>query len=242
MNDENLTYEKLAWAAFVASVFKDTGPQAYMSIYRDTEFRRNLVHRPAKVSLSDIQGKLIEGFLNKWRSRFPKNDESAAAIRSALEKRTPLLTKLEDLSIESADFCLAITVDGSDVPVSDVIDNIFEGLAWAHGFRTTVAAKIMGVLNPRLFVMWDDSIALHYACSFSGKGYMDFLRKMQILARSCLSDFARRFAEKDLATHVSQRLGYNPPLTLAKFLDEYNWITITKEISLPPKWHPCDDE
>ena len=26
--------------------------------------------------------------------------------------------------------------------------------------------------------------------------------------------------------------------TLAKFLDEYNWITFTKKVELPPKWYP----
>ena len=242
MNNQVLTYDKLAWAAFVASVFKETGPQAYMSIFRDAEFRGSLVHRPAQVSLSDIQDKLIAGFLNKWRTRFPKNDDSATAIRNVLERRAPLLKKLEGLSIDTANFCEAITVDGSNVPISDVIANIFDGLAWAYGFRTTLAAKVMGVLNPWLFVMWDDSIALHYGSSFSGEGYMDFLRKMQILAQSCLSDFAQRFMQENLATHLSRKLGYDPPLTLAKYLDEYNWITITKKITLPPKWHPCDDK
>ncbi|WMT53231.1 hypothetical protein [Ferroplasma acidiphilum] len=26
--------------------------------------------------------------------------------------------------------------------------------------------------------------------------------------------------------------------TIAKFIDEYNWIVYTKEIPLPPSWHP----
>jgi len=242
MNDATLTYDELAWAAFVASVLKETGPRAYISIYRDTKFRWSLVHEPAKVSLSDIRDKLIAGFLNKWRTRFPNNDESAAAIRNTLAKRASLLEKLDVLRIDDVDFCRTIAIDGSNVLISDAIANIFDGLAWAYGFNTTMAAKVMGVLNPQLCVMWDNSIALHYGASFNGKGYMDFLRKMQILAQSCLSDFAKRCRGANLATHLSQRLGYTPPLTLAKYLDEYNWITITREITLPPKWHPCDDK
>ena len=30
----------------------------------------------------------------------------------------------------------------------------------------------------------------------------------------------------------------NPGKTMAKYLDEYNWITITNAVKAPPKWHP----
>ena len=33
-----------------------------------------------------------------------------------------------------------------------------------------------------------------------------------------------------------------PNFNIPKLIDEYNWITITRRITLPPNWHPCDDK
>ncbi len=33
----------------------------------------------------------------------------------------------------------------------------------------------------------------------------------------------------------------NPGKTMAKYLDEYNWITITNTVKVPPKWHPDEE-
>jgi len=47
-----------------------------------------------------------------------------------------------------------------------------------------------------------------------------------------------RTAKPNPANYLSQQLKYNPPKTMAKFLDEYNWVTITHQTPVPPDWPP----
>ena len=37
-----------------------------------------------------------------------------------------------------------------------------------------------------------------------------------------------RYGIADPSGHLSAALGINPPFTLAKFIDEYNWLTIER--------------
>jgi hypothetical protein len=242
MVENPITFEKLSWAAFLSRIFGSTGPDAYMSIYADTKFRESLVFDPANVSPKEVCDKLIGGFLNRWRSRFPNRQESASAVLVALQQVSPFIQATRGLRIENVIFNDSIKVNDNYISVSDAIELIFNTIANCYGNRTTAGAKILGVLNPDLFVMWDDSIALHYVSScpgvFTGQGYAFFLREMQNGAHLCQDDFRSKIGHQDMASYLSDKLGLNPPLPLAKYLDEYNWITITQRIRLPPKWHP----
>lgn len=248
---EPLTFEQLSWAAFLARVFGETGPSAYMTIFSDKQFREDLVFHPERVSHEDIQDKLIGGFLNKWRSRFPNDKESGTAILSTIGRLSPSLQVLNKYDIERVNFDDEITVGNLKGTIFQCITYVFEAIRDCYGFRTTAGAKILGILNPNLFVMWDDEIAYKYGLEFvrdnrghiySGEGYATFLRKMQEIARVFVSDFQSQFSMEDAAMFLSKRLRITPAVPLAKFIDEYNWITITNNIEVPPKWHPCNDK
>jgi hypothetical protein len=245
MDKDTITFEKLSWAAFIARIFGSTGPNAYMSIYKDIKFRELLAFNPAHVKPKEVCDKLIEGFLNKWRSRFPNNEKAASAILAALERVGPFIKATKALAIDSVDFNKYIDIDGNHFSVFEAIVMIFNKIANCHGNRTTAGAKILGIINPALFVMWDDTIAMRYSSGaqdiFNGIGYASFLKKMQNAAHVCQSDFKSRFGYDNIALFLSEKLEVMPPLTLAKFLDEYNWISISQGIHLPPKWHPCSE-
>jgi hypothetical protein len=242
MKENSITFEKLAWAAFIARYLGNTGPEAYMPIYRDKEFRKSLVYRPESVSPEEVCNKLIAGFLNKWRSRFRNSQESASAILAGLQEASPYIQATIELEIGTAIFENLIIVNGNHISVFDAIELVFNKVANCYGNHTTVGAKILGILNPNLFVMWDAAIALHYLfdhpCALTGNGYAYFLKEMKKASIRCQNDFDSKFGHQDMALYVSNKLGLNPPLTTAKYLDEYNWITITQRITLPPKWHP----
>jgi len=199
----------------------------------------------------DIRDKLIRGFLNKWRSRFPNNSESGSAILSTISRLSPYLQKLIGCDIESVNFDDNIHTKDVEDTIFNCVTCIFNAVANCYGFRTTVGAKILGIINPNLFVIWDNEIAYHYGLKlfkdspgniYSGEGYVTFLKEMQRIARLFLSDYQNRFGKRDLTEFLSLRLHLNPIMPLAKFIDEFNWITITKKIEIPPKWHPCDDK
>lgn len=245
MITEKLTFEKLSWAAFLARGFGDLGPDAYMSVYGDSTFRGGLITNPSSTSNEEVREKLIKGFLNKWRSRFPNTEESASAILEAIQNSNNLIKATNRFTIESVDLSEIVTIKADEITVSEAIARIFNSIANCYGFRTTAGAKIMGIINPGLFVMWDDSIAIKYLSGetkniFSGHGYVLFLRKMQEVAQQCIADFHARVKDTDPAEYLSKSLLITPAVPLAKYLDEYNWVTITKNIQVPPKWHPCD--
>lgn len=242
MVENPITFEKLSWAAFLSRIFGSTGPDAYMSIYADTKFRESLVFDPANVSPKEVCDKLIGGFLNRWRSRFPNRQESASAVLVAIQQVSPFIQATRGLRIENVDFDNSVDVNGNYISVSNAMELVFNKIAFCYGNRTTAGAKMLGVLNPDLFVMWDDSIALHYVSGrpsvFSGQGYVYFLREMQNAAHLCQDDFNQKIGHQDMPLYLSNKLGLNLPLPFAKYLDEYNWITISQRIPLPPKWHP----
>jgi hypothetical protein len=244
MNQEQVTFEKVAWAAFLVRISEK---DHYWRLYCNTELRRALVYNPIGVSREDVRYDLIQGFLNKWRSRFPNSNESANAILATLQRISPFLQATDGFDIETVDLDQTVHVGDRQLSIFQAIAEIFDAVVNCYGFRTTAGAKIMGIINPRLFVMWDDNIALHYLSKdvpsvFSGLGYSTFLRKMQKQAQQCIKDFEKRHGAGEPASYLSERLGLNPPLPLAKYLDEYNWITITRGLQVPPKWHPCDNK
>ena len=208
-----------------------------MTIFKDKQFRKALVYHPKTVSSIDIQNKLISGFLNKWGARFPNNSKSASAILKTIRRLSPYLQALDKYKIESVNFNKVITTHSGDYgTISECITYVFNKLSNCYGDRPTFAAKTLGILNPKLFVMWDQTIAARY--SFD---YVEFLKDMQNSAQMVKLDSCTIFGIGDPAKFLSKELGISPQVPLAKFIDEYNWCSITKAIKLPPTWHPCND-
>jgi len=239
---QKLSFEKLSWAAFISRLLGESGPDAYLTVFKDIRFREALAREPSSIDPEELRAKLIAGFLNKWRSRFPNNPHAALAIIKAIQAVQPLIQALQPFTIVDIDFDSFLIINGNKITASNATANIFSTVCRCHGFRSTAGAKILGVINPSLFVMWDDSILYHYLSAFSGaydgSGYVAFLGKMQKAAHFCLKDFELQQHDCDLEHYLSDKLNVHPKLPIAKYLDEYNWITITKGISLPPKWHP----
>lgn len=100
----------------------------------------------------------------------------------------------------------------------------------------TAVSKILHLLNPELFVMWDEEIRKKYGVKGSADGYIEFLRKMQNEMNEALEEEAkRRGSNKDeIAKRIceelpSKKLGQEfirhiRKKTLAKLIDAYNWI------------------
>lgn len=122
------------------------------------------------------------------------------------------------------------TVDlGKD---KQMIVDSFDKLAGIRGIESTGAAKILHLLNPHLFVMWDNAIGGRhspkkdyanldvirsgfwnppvYPFARSGAGYYDFLGYCQTIFKGLVSPSPRK--------------------TLAKCIDEFNYCSITKRL------------
>ena len=55
-----------------------------------------------------------------------------------------------------------------------------------------------------------------------------FVEISRIIAEKRAAGARAQHGIADPAGHLSAALGINPPFTLAKFIDEYNWLTIER--------------
>ena len=96
-----------------------------------------------------------------------------------------------------------------------------------------LASQILSVANPALFLPWNLATHSHFFPKndpddgFAAVRYSRFICKMADAARSIRKDALTHHDINDPAVHLSTMLGIDPPHTLAKFIGEYNWMTIT---------------
>jgi len=101
------------------------------------------------------------------------------------------------------------------------IRDVFDQIKAVRHVGPTSASKILHILVPRLFVMWDVEIARNYRVSMDSQGYVEFLRKSQNLLMSLM----RQYRSLGIAQPELELVNkYGKPLT--KLLDEYNWLSI----------------
>lgn len=177
-----------------------------------------LVDSPEDLDLSYAQD--IRTFLNQWRTHY---QGPAQRLESALRTVLPELAAVRDASILDADLERPDTM-GS---VGSSARRVFEAVV-AVGPRREVtgAAKVLHMLHPRLFVMWDSAIACGYAVpSRTAEDYVTrFLPRMQRLARLAVAQYARAHGVSESAAVTALcRCGHSFP----KVLDEYNYAKYT---------------
>ena len=160
--------------------------------------------------------------MNEWGCRIPQSKigEIAAAVRGA----SPYLEPIAGSSLEFDDLrCSTL----------DVVERAYDHLTETKGIGPTGASAIMTVLNPRLFLSWGAGIRKAYFPNDNPNGatYSQFLTVMRMAALSIASD-ARAQGIDDPAGALSAQLGIDPPFSLAKFVDEYNWVTLERRHGL----------
>jgi hypothetical protein len=242
------TWEEFAWAAFIYRAMG--GDREYEALMQQKELLNNLRTNPAEVEPAQVQDQVIGEFLNRWSCRVPNDQRSAEAILSTLQRLQPYLRALGAFDVEAVDFEHNFVVREGQSMAQEVIARCYLGLRdKVPGFGPTATSKLLHVLQPHLFVMWDNPILDHYhrrnrEVRNHGPGYCAYLRMMQEMALQLSLSFRNAVLSppaepsQDPATYLSTQMGCDPPKTMAKYLDEYNWVTITKGVKVPPRWHP----
>lgn len=233
--------EMLTWDKFRRAVLSYKDKFGSADLYRGFSYQdfmhgqllQQLRTNPDAVPPNEIQDQVIGGFLNRWGSCRLKNTEQlASGIRGSVIKLRHNLKALNEFRIETVDFEKKIDVNKEELQLSQVIDRCYENLNNIKGVGPTVTSKLLHSLQPALFVMWDNNILPHYhqndqQVKNTGAGYCVFLQIMQQIAMDVRRGFQSAVldaANQDPADYLSKRMGYNPPKTMAKYLDEYNWM------------------
>jgi hypothetical protein len=134
---------------------------------------------------------------NMGRFRFVKSRQNLIKLKNAIEKCKPLFEKIKHENFQNVNFD----------SIKDIVAEIYSTLSKIKGVEYTGASKIMHLFNPNLFVMWDSYIRNYYRFKGDAQSYINFQKLMQ----------------KKFGTIKWNETGK----TLAKAIDEYNYITIT---------------
>lgn len=188
-----LVWEDVTWPAFVAGLegYRDHFPRA--------------VSRPEPRPENAAE---IVRVLNQWACRL-SSTLAPPALEAWLANQ-----KLEEIRpLEIVD----PTVPGRTANLGELHDDLIRHMQ-AGGVRNmgpAAASKVLHLLQPRLFVMWDREISRS-----APDGYGAYLLAMHELALR----LAAEAPTDDVEAHLQGLLGYSERKTLAKYLDEYNWF------------------
>ena len=212
------TFEQIRWSA--ATFRRETNDDAdYIPLYTP-EFRRALLEEQ---DADNVEWLLR--FVNKWGFRV--SYDKGHGIASAIALAAPHLQPLCGSALEFDDLRCATL---------DIIERAYDSIAAADGVGPATTALILSLLNPALFVMWNTQIRNAYFPNDKPNGatYAQFLTIMRMAALSITADACSQHGINDPAGALSADLGINPPFSLAKFIDEYNWLTLERGLAYQP--------
>lgn len=213
----DVKFRDLAWGALVYANFtKDSqGERIYDSLVSDKTFLKRLQENPSLHDFEKLRDFLVHFGVHQAPKTLPQQH---LRLWPQLKPHVKLLRN------EILEMC-----DLSDSKMQNAIKSAFGYLQWPNTWGgDTVASKVLHFFNVRLFVIWDSNIQSAYRKPFGPEGYLEFLSEMQIKAREAVKDFKQLLLPGSPESFLSQRLGYPTTRPLTKFVDEYNWISITK--------------
>lgn len=169
-------------------------------------FRRRLVCCPDAAAIEQVRT-----FLNRWSTRAPNT--VGPEILRVFQANPAEIAAVSDVLLESP------ALDSAKL---EIVQRIFAELCGIYRLGPTGASKVLGALNPGLFVMWDAPIRKAYGCSYK-PSYAQFLTRMW--AAACRVRETSGAASP--AEYVLAKYGFSFPLS--NFINYYVWLTFTKQ-------------
>jgi len=121
-----------------------------------------------------------------------------------------------------------ISTEFKEKTVSDAIKKIYGRIKKYPYLRgPTSMSKILHLLNPEIFVMWDEEIRKNYKkknnlIRDTPEGYLEFLKENQKEILEALYDRQKEVGKglEEIEQELTRKHGNR---TLARIMDEYNW-------------------
>jgi hypothetical protein len=191
------------------------------------------------ITSESVENVVIE-FLCRYMVQYTyriNREELAKALRYLNKHRALLAPKrLLDLNFNES-----MTFDRGQTSAYNVIVEMYEAITDVYGVGPTSASKILHGINPQLFMMWDDNIRPGFGY-FNGdsKDYLNFMADCQKILKKIVKSYQLKFkcdipvAIKEICEKAYPELEVKK--SLAKLLDEYNFMNFTKNKKLPNPW------
>jgi len=154
------------------------------------------------------------------------DNEILESFRNSKEE----LEKLKDMRLENLD------LNNPEIVAS--IEKIFNEFSSKKSIKYTGASKVLHIINPSVFMMWDDKIRNAYHKLHRGthksneytKCYIEFLKKSQEIIKSLLQKKNEEYFWNVHLSFVDKEFvrSFSFKETMLKMLDECNYWLFTK--------------
>ena len=147
-------------------------------------------------------------FLELWGVRRTAVKVDPRKLSETITCLRPLLTDLNHNLIE---------VDLQTI--EEKVIEVFKKISRVDNIGPTSSSKILHLLIPNLFIMWDREIAREFDVQMNSGGYVNFLK----MCKSIYEKLSEKYKEQGVDNPTAYLLSkFKKPLT--KLLDEYNWL------------------
>jgi len=224
-------FNDLAWAALL-HYYKSSGDRRYVKLFRDTAFISKLRQTPWDVPYEEFETKVLSGFVNSIGLRLPVGTRGGNILAEIIKLRQ-CTSSLQGIRLLDCDL--------SNEDLLKNIRQIYNGLSSVDGFWVTGISKIAHVLNDSLFVVLDLRTSKHFGLRGRADDYIKWLGIAQQHALEATRDFYTLGLPGSPEAFLSEKLGhsnYGCEKSLARFIDEYFWLTTSDNLSIPPTWMP----
>jgi len=224
-------FSDLGWAALF-HYYQSNKDRKYVRLFGDTAFISKLRKTPWDVSYEEFEAKVISGFINSLGLRLPVGTRGGNVLAEVIRLRR-CTSHLQGARLLDCDL--------SNKDLLKNIREIYRGLSAIDGLWVTGISKIAHVLNDSLFVILDLRISDYFGLSGEADDYIKWLGIAQQHALEVTSDFDALGLPGSPEAFLSEKLGYSSygcQKSLARFIDEYFWLTTSGNLPIPPKWVP----
>lgn len=159
----------------------------------------------------------VKQFLKEWNPRVPFKFEE---LKVAIEEVKPTLQTISTFSIHNID--LREKIKESGLTWHKLITSLFG--KFAPVVKYTNASKVLHVLAPQIFVMWDQDIREAYGCYRNEEGYYNFHIRMQMELNEIIMSYQKDYGcgREEAVKQICQRFYENGAQPITRLLDIYN--------------------
>jgi hypothetical protein len=226
-------FSDLGWAALL-HYYKSNKDRKYVKLFGDTAFISKLREKPWDVSYEEFEAKVISSFINSLGLRLPVGTRGGNILAEIIRLRD-YISRLQAVRLLDCDL--------SNEGLLKNIREIYQGLNTIDGLWVTGASKIAHVLNDSLFVVLDLETSDYFSLGEEADDYIKWLGIAQQHAIEVTNDFKALGLSGSPEAFLSEKLGYSSygcQKSLARFIDEYFWLTTSGNLPIPPNWVPPD--
>jgi hypothetical protein len=200
---------------------------------RDTTFIANLREAPSEIELKEFEEKVVLDYVNIQNYDLLAERGLASTILAKIIELQPEVSSLQNTTLLNCDL--------SDSHFTEQISRIYSSFSSIYGLWVTGMSKIVHLLNDKLFVMLDLSIAEGFGLLEDSTNLIAWFGLAQQNAQEVIKDFQERGFSGSPEQLLSSEIGYTSygcEKSLVKFLDEYFWLRYGDNLPIPPTWIP----